>query len=47
VAAQKSVKKEETQKEKLVAFIANERASKTRKQLLHDVIHDIIVIRKD
>jgi hypothetical protein len=47
VAAQKSVRKEETQKEKLAAFIANERARKTRKQLLHHVIHDIIVIRKN
>jgi hypothetical protein len=47
MAVQKSVRKEVTQEEIFAAFIANESSRKTRKQLIRDVIHDLIVVRYD
>jgi hypothetical protein len=47
MAVQKSVRKEETQEDIFAAFIANESSRKTRKQLIRDVMHDLIVVRYD
>jgi hypothetical protein len=47
MAVQKSVRKEVTQEEIFAAFIANESSRKKRKQLIRDVIHDLIVVRYD